>query len=300
MKLLAAFCVLAITIPVAAFSQMERAKNSDILVSTDWLAKHLNDDNLVVIHVNWSRGSYKRSHIPGARFLWIPAFAKDTPDRNTELPSVEEATTVLKDLGINKDSRIVIYFVGQNVTLTTRMLLTLTYLGVDHVAMLDGGFDAWKNEGRPVTNEIPNVKPGTLVPVLHPEVVTDADWLLKHLSDPGVTIIDARARRYYDGSEGGGVGGEFKGHIPHSVSIPYSSLADSTNHLLDPTALRKAFETAGVKPGSQVVTYCHVGQQATFVYFVARYLGYDAKLYDGSFEDWSDRGLPVENPSEKK
>jgi thiosulfate/3-mercaptopyruvate sulfurtransferase len=126
--------------------------------------------------------------------------------------------------------------------------------------------------------------------------VTDADWLMKHLSDPNVTIIDARAKRFYDGTGGG----DTPGHIPHAISIPFSSVADSTNRILGPDQLREVFTKAGVKPGTQLVTYCHVGQQATLVHFAARYLGYNVKVYDGSFEDWNDRELPVENPSEKK
>lgn len=277
--------------------QSTPAVQSDLLVTTDWLAQHLKDENLVLLHANWNRGDYKKSHIPGARFLWLNALSKDSPDQSTVLPSKDEASLVLKDLGITDRSRIIVYFQGQNMTMTTRMILTLTYLGLgDRVALLDGGFEAWKNEGRPVTNEIPAVKPGTYVPVLHPEVVTDADWLTKHASDPNVTIIDARAKRFYDGS----AGGTAPGHIPHAISIPFTSVADSTNRILSPDQLREVFTKAGVKPGTQLVTYCHVGQQATLVYFAARYIGYSVMVYDGSFEDWSDRELPVENPSAKK
>ena len=273
--------------------------NTHLLVSTDWLAQHLHDRNLVLLHSHWTRGNYKKSHIPGARFLWINGFTRDTPDRSTELPSVKEATVLLRELGITKDSRIVVYFEGQNMTMTTRMILTLTYLGLgDQVALLDGGFEAWKREGRPVTSEIPTVKPSTYTPVLHPEIIADADWVMKHLSDPKVTIVDARSTRYYDGSSP--VSGGVRGPIPHAVNVPFSSVADSTNRMLSPEALSALFTKAGVKPGNTVVTYCHVGQQATLVYFAARYLTYNVKVYDGSFEDWSDRELPIEDPSGKK
>jgi thiosulfate/3-mercaptopyruvate sulfurtransferase len=82
------------------------------------------------------------------------------------------------------------------------------------------------------------------------------------------------------------------------VNIPFSTLVDSTNRVKDRGELKKIFEAAGVKPGLTVISYCHIGQQASLVYFVAKYLGYDARLYDGSFEDWSSRDeLPVVNPS---
>jgi thiosulfate/3-mercaptopyruvate sulfurtransferase len=272
--------------------------NPNLLVSTDWLAKHLNDVDLVILHAHWTNGGYRKSgHIPGAQFLWLNSLSKDTPERSTEMPSQEEATRVLKNLGITDRSKIIVYFEGQNMTMTTRMILTFTYLGLgDRVSLLDGGIEAWKKEGRPVTKDIPVIKPGTFVPAVQPEVEADAEWVQKHLTDPNVTIIDARATRFYDGSSGPPSGG----HIPHAVSIPFSSVVDSTNKLLDPEALRQLFIKAGVKPGNQVVTYCHVGQQATLVYFAAKYIGYNARVYDGSFEDWNDRDLPIENPSLKK
>ena len=267
-----------------------------LLVTTEWLAEHLNDENLVLLHAGWTNGNYKREHIPGARFLWLNSLAKDTPERSTELPSVKEATAVLRNLGLTRKSRIVVYFEGQNVTPTTRMVLTLTYFGLgDQVALLDGGFDAWKSEGRPVSRDIPKIKPSTFVPLLHPAVVSDAMWVRAHLSDPNVTIIDARARRFYDGTAGNP-----PGHLPDAISIPFSSVVDSTNRLLSPDSLRIVFERAGVKPGSHLVTYCHVGQQATLVYLAARRIGYDASVYDGSFQDWADREFPVEDPAAKK
>ena len=181
-------------------------------------------------------------------------------------------------------------------TMSTRMIMTLSYFGLgDRVALLDGGVDAWKAEGRAVSSEIPDIKPGTFVAKPHPEFVTDGEWVRAHLTDPGVTIIDARARRFYDGAAG-----TPPGHVPHAVSIPFSSVADSTNRMLRPDSLRAVFERAGVKPGNHLVTYCHVGQQATLVAFAARLIGYDVSVYDGSFEDWSDRELPLEGAAGKK
>jgi len=86
------------------------------------------------------------------------------------------------------------------------------------------------------------------------------------------------------------------GHIPSAKSIPFSTLIeDSNNKFKSADSLRALFSTAGVKPRDSIATYCHIGQQASLLYFVARYLGYDAHLYDGSFQDWSNRSdLPVE------
>ena len=293
----AVFVSFLLIISIAATAASPRSSDTPgMLVSTEWLAKHLHDKNLVLLHVNWTNGSYRRGHIPGARFLWINALAKDTPERSTELPSVKEAEGVIRSLGINNDSRVVVYFEGQNMTLTTRMILTLSYFGLgDRVSLLDGGFEAWKKEGREVAKGMEPVKPGHFTPQLHPELEADVQWIQDHMKDPDVTIIDARARRFYDGSSGG----DHPGHIPGAVSIPFSSVADSTNKMLSVDALKEIFLNAGVKPGSKLVTYCHVGQQATLVYFAARLAGYDARVYDGSFEDWADRDLPVDNPMKK-
>jgi thiosulfate/3-mercaptopyruvate sulfurtransferase len=124
--------------------------------------------------------------------------------------------------------------------------------------------------------------------------VANADWIKAHLEEPDVKIIDARDARSYRGI----VGQPRSGHIPNAQSLSVSTLLDSTNRLKSKAELYKAFMSVGVKPGMEVVSYCHVGQLASLVYFTARYLGYDARLYDGSFEDWSGRDdLPVVNAS---
>jgi thiosulfate/3-mercaptopyruvate sulfurtransferase len=287
----------AIVIASLTVNAAERAL--PYFVSTQWLADHLNDKDLVVLQTSFSRGEYNAGHLPGARFLWFNWLAPSTPDLSTEMPALNDAQKVLEDLGISNDSRIVLVF-RRNYITTTRMLLAFSYLGLgDRVAILDGGLEAWEAEGRPVSKETPVVTRTSVTITPHPEVITDADWVKEHLASPHVKIIDARTKNFYDGN-GGGV--SRTGHIKGAKSIPFSTIVDSTNRILPTPELQKLFEDAGVMKGDTVVTYCHVGQQATVPYAAARLLGYTAMVYDGSFEDWNvrDDSYPVEKGESEK
>jgi len=180
------------------------------------------------------------------------------------------------------------------------MLLAFTYYGFgDRVAFLDGGFEAWRSENRPVSKETPVVTRGSLQLTVHPEVLATAEMLKNNLTNPDVVIIDARNKNFYDG-EGGGISRQ--GHIKGAKSLPFSSVVDSLNKFKDMATLQKLFQDAGIKPGDKLISYCHVGQQATVVYLVARLLGYEAAVYDGSFEDWNTRDddYPVEKTTKPK
>ncbi|MCX6143550.1 MAG: sulfurtransferase [Ignavibacteriales bacterium] len=279
---------------VTAFQQ--ESVRTSMLVSTAWLHERLNDPSLVIVHVGTNRREYRDGHIPGARFLWTQELAYSDPDLTLELPSKAQADSVLKKLGISEQSHIILCFDGSNVTPTTRVFFTLDYLGLgDRVSLLDGGLDAWKAGGHPVITETPKVAEGTFVPALKANLVATCDWLKENINNPAISIVDARAAQYYSGN-GGGM--PRPGHIPNAVNIPFSSVLDSTNKLKDPASLKRVFQQAGVKQNSRVISYCHIGQQATMVYFAAKYLGYEAQVYDGSFEEWSGRkDLPLVNPA---
>ena len=265
------------------------------LVSTAWLQEHLADPGLVVIQISATRREYRQGHIPGARFLWAQAFAPSTPDGSYDLPTIAQAAAMFTELGLAPDSRMVLVYAGTQVQQTARALLTFEQFGLGRRAsIMNGGLDVWKAEGRPISTETPQVPRGTAVPVSGGRFIADAAYVQARLNQPGVAIVDAREARFYRG-EGGGQ--PRPGHIPGAVNVPFVSLLDGSR-ILEAAALREAFTAAGVKPGVEIVSYCHIGQQASLVWLVARMLGYDARLYDGSFEDWSGRDdLPVTNPS---
>lgn len=269
-------------------------------VSTQWLADHVNDSDVVVLQTAFTRKEYEVAHIPGTRFLWFRWLAIDTPDLSTEMPDLTAAKNILEELGVSQHSKIIIVFTKGSVATTTRMLLALSYFGFgNQTAVLDGGLDVWKAEGRPISREAPVVKRTSLILTLHPEIIANAEWVKNHLHSKKVKIIDARSKNFYDGNGGGVLR---TGHIQGAKNLPFTSIVDSTNRVLPIPALKKLFDDAGVIQGDTVVTYCHIGQQATLVYTAALLLGYEAVVYDGCFEDWNvrDDEYPVEKTEEKK
>jgi thiosulfate/3-mercaptopyruvate sulfurtransferase len=264
------------------------------IVSTEQLAQHLKDDSLVLLHVG-EKDEYKAAHIPGAQFIQLADIS--TPRGQglaLELPETAQLQTTFEKLGVRDKSRIVVYFGKDWVTPTARVFLTLDYLGLgDRTSILDGGLPAWRAEGRPVTTEVRAPAPGKFTPRANAKLVVNASWVNANLNRPGVMILDARASKFYTGEEVGRM--PRGGHIPGARNIPFDSVVEDSNKFKSVETLRQLFNTAGVKKGDSVTTYCHIGQQASLLYFVARYLGYEAHLYDGSFEDWSHHPeLPVE------
>ena len=293
------FCALLVLIFVAVFRLSARATDdpkvkSSLIVSTEWLAQHLKDDELVLLQ-GGEKSEYETAHIPGAQFIQLADIS--TPRGQgliLELPSPAQLKTTFERLGVTGTSRIVVYFSKDWVTPTARVFMTLDYLGFgDRTSILDGGLPAWQAAGKPVTAEMKAPKPGNFTPRPNTKLVVDAAWVSANLKKPGVAILDARATKFYTGAEAGQM--PRAGHIPNAKSIPFSSLVDDKNKFKSAAALRELFSAAGVQQSDTVATYCHIGQQASLLYFAARYLGYDAHVYDGSFEDWSRRtDLPVE------
>ena len=266
------------------------------LVSPTWVAEHSKDANLVLLQVSQNRKEYTNGHIPGARFLWWSYLSPDSPDESTSLPTRDDAARVLDDLGVTNSSRIILYGGPGIVSLVTRTYLMLEYLGVaDRASILNGGLDAWKAEHRPVETGMPASVPakGNVSLTLHPEVIVDVEYVKANLKNPSVAIVDGRAKAAYDGRPGTG---QKSGHIAGAKNIPFSSLVDSLSRFKSPDSLAKLFAEAGVPSGKKIVTYCWVGQQATVSLFAAKMLGYDARLFDGSWEIWSamDDSYPAE------
>ena len=265
-----------------------------MLVTVDWLADHLKDPSLVLLQIG-DRKDYDKGHVPGGQFLEYESIS--TPHGlglMLELPPVEQLVSVFEKLGVSNNSHVILYFGTNWVTPTTRVYWTLDYLGLgDRTSILNGGLVAWQATHHPVSIETKQPAKGSITPSPRKEIVAVADWMSSHLNKPGVTILDARIHEFYNGSQSDG--NPRSGHIPGAANLPYLDVVDQDNNKFkSPDALKELFRGAGLKPGNMMVSYCHIGQRATVLYFTAKMLGYEAKMYDGSWEDWSHRqNLPI-------
>ena len=274
----------------------------DALVSAEWLAAHLTDPDVVVLDVDARRERYDAGHIPGARFLDPGGLAWDgDPPVGTEMRTPVEIEAALEAVGVGERGRIVVY--GDNPLLAARAWMTLDAMGLGaRTSFLDGGLGGWKRDGRPTSTEEPRFAPGALT--LHPRagVIVDADWVVSKLDDTSITLVDARPDEEYTGADGGMGGRLHAGHVPGAYSLYWEELVESraVPLLKDRDEVRRIFRESGAADGSTVVTYCLVGLRASYAYLVARLLGYDVKLYDGSWRDWGSRDLPfVSGPSRR-
>jgi thiosulfate/3-mercaptopyruvate sulfurtransferase len=230
----------------------------------------------------------------------------DTTVLALEMPPADKIRAAFERFGIADDSRIIVYYGNDWVSPSTRVLLTLQYVGLGaRASLLDGGLPEWKKGSHPVTAEAPAAaKVGKITPKPTVPVIADADFVKAHINTPGYKIIDARNTMFYDGPIQRPTGNMANGmprrpiipnHVPGAANIVFETAFDETNHLLPEVQLRELFTKAGVQPNDKLIAYCHVGQQATVIVYAARTLGYDVQLYDGSFQDWQMRKLPVEN-----
>ena len=296
-NVLASLVLLATSLPLSG---------ADMLVTPAWLVEHRGERNLVLLHVGVP-ADFEKEHIPGA----VPVNPQDLAIPRAEgalllqLLPPEQLRAKLEGLGIGDDSRVIVYFAKDWVSPTTRVYFSLDAAGLgDRISVLDGGMPAWKAAGGSVvpstadpTSAIQR-KPGKITAKARPELVADLEYVKANLGAPAVAIVDARNPKFFDGTEPGAM--PRAGHIPGAHSLPFDTLVTDDNRMKSHAETAKLLEAAGIKPGDTVVSYCHIGQQATVTYFAAKRLGYKALLYDGSWDEWSRKNtLPIEKSPEK-
>lgn len=294
-SLILAFCLLAGTVLAGP--------RKSLLVDAAWLARHLGDPNLVLLHVG-DKAGYDAKHIPGARLVSLQDVARPSDmakgELHLEMPAADDLRQRLENLGISNDSRVIVYYGKDWVSPATRVLFTLDYAGLGiRASLLDGGMDAWIAAGHQTTNQPTPAKKGSLAPLKLKPIIVTGNEVRAAIGRRGTTIVDGRAAAFYDGADTGGMHDRKHktGHIAGAVSVPYTEVVNEKNFFKSSEELRALFAKAGVKPGDRIIAYCHIGQQATATLLAARSLGFDVALYDGSFEEWSTR---ADAPVEKK
>ncbi len=288
--------VLIIVILLTSFQLLQaRGEKHDFIVSTDWLLKHLKDSNIVLIEIG-QKADYDKAHIPGAVFMTRDEISTPRGSGLTlQIPPMKKLIDSFERAGVSNNSRIILYYGNDWVTPTARFYLTLDYMGLgENTSILDGGLLQWKKENLPVTSEKTKIKKGKII-ITHPDkdAVVDVNYVEKNLNNPKVQIVDARTENYYSGVD---TNYNRPGHIAGATNISFTSLTTENPPYLFKSVddLKKIFSDANAGIGKTIVCYCHIGQQASLVYFIAKYLGYNAKLYDGSYQEWDKRNdLPV-------
>jgi thiosulfate/3-mercaptopyruvate sulfurtransferase len=275
----------------------------DVVVGTDWLARHLGDSDLRVVDGSWHMPQAKRdpvrefqdAHIPGAVFFDIDRIADTTSGLPHMLPSPDAFARAAGGLGIGDGDRVVVYD-SRGVVSAARVWWTFRVFGRDEVAVLDGGLPKWRTEGRPVTSGAPKPTPRRFTPRFRPELVRDLGQMKANLVARREQVLDARSRGRFAGTEPEPRAGLRGGHIPGSLNLPYDELYEADGRLRAPDDLREALVSNGLDLEAPVVVSCGSGITASVLALALHRIGRpDIAVYDGSWTEWAGRSdTPVE------
>jgi thiosulfate/3-mercaptopyruvate sulfurtransferase len=270
----------------------------DPLVSTEWLAWHLGEPDLVVVDSSWhmpasghsGRDDYLAAHIPGARFLDIDAVSDAANPAPHMLPSAAEFGAGMERIGVGRSDRIIVY---DNSPLRTaaRGWFMLRHFGADQVAILDGGLQKWLTEGRPAESGEPAPRTARFDAVERSGAIVTKDQVA---AGAGTALLDARGQGRFEGSEPDPRPGVAPGHIPGARNLPFGAVYREDGRLKSADELRQLFEDAGINPDEPFVATCGSGVTANSLIFAAYLLGNGkARLYDGS---WAEYGADPATP----
>ncbi|MEX0282884.1 MAG: sulfurtransferase, partial [Arenibacterium sp.] len=285
-------------------------KNPDALVSTEWLAANLDDPNLRIFDcstvLKFEDGGkrpyrvlncaeeHNAGHIPGAGYFDLQEdFSDDDSPFGMTLASPETVAAAFARAGVDDSKRVVLYS-RRSISWATRFWWMLRWLGFDNAAVLDGGFDKWVAEDRPLSTNANSYSAGHLTIKLRPELFVDKDDILGAMDAPDTCLIDALGRDIFSG-ENTRYGRP--GRIPGSISIPKVDLVNPETHAFRPAReIAKIFANTSAQSAAKHIAYCGGGIFATVDAFWLYQLGHEnVAVYDNSMSEWgADKSLPME------
>lgn len=264
-----------------------------LIVEPKVLEKQLGAENLLIVDLSRSE-IYDQGHIPGAAHIDYAQIIAARPPAMGELPSESQLNEIFSSIGMQPEQHIVAYD-NEGGGRASRLLWTLDVVGHVNKSLLNGGWQAWVNDNLPISTE-PVMRPRSQYPVTFLDsVVADKSYIMDHLKDPGVVILDARTQAEYSG--------ELKranrtGHIPGAVNFEWTQAIDQANNLRLKSAeeLKQVLSQMGVTPDKEVIAYCHTHHRSAHTYIVLKNLGYTRiRGYPGSWSEW---GNLTETPVE--
>ncbi|WP_315837987.1 3-mercaptopyruvate sulfurtransferase [Bradyrhizobium prioriisuperbiae] len=273
----------------------------DPLVSTQWLADHLNDPKVRVIDASFKLpgvlplpvDDFLAAHIPGAAFFDVDAVSDHDSPLPHMYPGEQQFARDVGDLGISSDNLVVAYDSGGWMAAPRAWWMFLSF-GHTNIKVLDGGLQKWRAEHRPVQSGPVSPKPGQFSATFNPSSIRSKDQLVDNLASQREQMIDARARNRFAGTVTEPRPGLRSGHIPSSLNLPYNELIDARNGTMKSVEeLKQLFGNEGLDLARPVVTSCGSGVSAAVLTLALYRIGVrGTALYDGSWTEWGQADGP--------
>ena len=277
--------------------------DSNALVSTDWLARHLKAPDIRVVDATYTlptlnrnpRAEYEEAHIPGAVFFDIDEVADDTSDLPHMVPDAAKFSSRVRKLGLGDGVRIVVYD-NNRFSASARVWWMFRMFGHDDVAVLDGGLGKWRADGNPVDDQPVTPTERHFTARQNNLLYRDLDQIRSHVVNPAEQLVDARSAGRFRGEEVEPRAGMRSGHIPHSLNLPFGDLIAPDGTFLPKDVMQQRFAEAGVDPRKPIATTCGSGVTACTLALALYQLGVpDVAVYDGSWTEWGGRAdTPIE------